>query len=460
MTNIFSLVIILIIIGILFFVAFQIFLFNFSKSLEKQRFYEEVEKFISTVERISKLGNKYFYYEYQFLYSNITIKENKLKINYKDFEYVYYLPFKTQDIEIYNTGKYCILKENEIVRIVDCRKIDYLIDNICTPIECRTPSQDCYGPNSQCINDGYCNIDIGENCKNSNDCIKNDAVCCPEDPSSDSSGNTNRYNLKEGEECYCNNQCASGLTCNPTTKDFTSYKSGKACCPPGKSWNGKECVNLDTLDIFIVPVQITDENLYLSSATSFIKHFLEVSPFRECKNKDDIVRFWIVNISDCPETANKQCSDHCYDCIDIARECARKMEKVFGVNYDKFVALTTGGGWSGGCAQGIPSDGSSSTAHFCSMYVCIPTHELGHQLGLGHVNCNVDCHACYYYSFFNGPAPNCPDCNHPERAKFIMDYCPPMESFGPAGYKFLSEEFIGNPPYFAGLGRWMKYCIR
>jgi hypothetical protein len=80
-------------------------------------------------------------------------------------------------------------------------------------------------------------------------------------------------------------------------------------------------------------------------------------------------------------------------------------------------------------------------------------------LGLGHVDCGVDCHACLYYPFFGGTAPNCPDCGHPERAKFIMDYCRPMERYGPAGYDFLKNRFIGTSPHAAGLGKWMKECL-
>ena len=134
------------------------------------------------------------------------------------------------------------------------------------------------------------------------------------------------------------------------------------------------------------------------------------------------------------------------------------MQRKLGVNYDKFVALTTGGGWLGGCAADIPSDGSSSSLVPCSFDFCIPTHEIGHSLGLGHVDCNVTCHACLNYPSFNGPAPNCGDCGHPDRAEFIMDYCRPMRRFGPKGYEFLANGYIGNSPNNAGLGRWMKYC--
>ena len=73
------------------------------------------------------------------------------------------------------------------------------------------------------------------------------------------------------------------------------------------------------------------------------------------------------------------------------------------------------------------------------------THELGHDLGLGHVSCGVGCHACMSGN------PNCPDCSEPmsEKRLFVMDYCNPIQKYGPAGYNYLKtrSELV---PYLTG----------
>lgn len=243
MSNTFSILVISIIAGIIFFVSFQTLLFNFSKSLEKQRFYENSKIFVDLIEKIAKLPADYFYKEYYFMPVNVSIKNNVIKISSENLEFSYYLSVKVEDNEILNTATYCIMKEKDSIKISDCKNIEYTTDGICTPTECKSNSPDCKGPNSLCIGDGYCNTFIGENCRNSKDCESGDGVCCPEDKNADEKGITKRYNLDKGEECSCDNQCKSGLVCNPTTDDFR--KSGgyyKACCPPGTSWDGKDCI--------------------------------------------------------------------------------------------------------------------------------------------------------------------------------------------------------------------------
>jgi len=76
-------------------------------------------------------------------------------------------------------------------------------------------------------------------------CEASGKVCCWNDPNHDENGCVDRKNLKEGEECYCSNECGAGLNCNPTTEDFKMYKY--ACCPNDYMWNGTACV-LPTCD--------------------------------------------------------------------------------------------------------------------------------------------------------------------------------------------------------------------
>ena len=59
-------------------------------------------------------------------------------------------------------------------------------------------------------------------------------------------------------------------------------------------------------------------------------------------------------------------------------------------------------------------------------------HEMGHNFGLYHVK--AGCRE-------GGPCqgPNASDCKEPDRKNFIMDYCYPMEYFGPAAYRYLKN---------------------
>jgi hypothetical protein len=462
----------LVLIGIVFFSVFQIYTITQSEETKKAEIKAEAERIASLAYKISKDPSKYMQYCLFTLLSNITVENGLLRYESSKYKFTLIIPKEIENSQIFETTKVCFVKRDS--KIVLSREVESCnLNGVCELEECKINCPDCYGPNNNCLNDNFCNLNIGENCKNSLDCscrsFEQNYACCPENPSSNKYGCFYLPNKKEkGEECYCDEECDVNLKCNPVDPSFTSYK--KACCEEGKSWNGKECVSRDVFDIFIVPVQVSDQNRYLSVAISFKNHFLSVSPFKECKNKEDLVKFWIINISDCPSEAASSCSTH-FECISIGRKCARKMENKLGVNYDKFVVLTNGGDFLGGIACNIPCDGSSSNLITCSYEVCVPSHEIGHTLGLGHVSSSygrglecekLACHACSeYYSFFGGPAPNCPDCSLPnsEKVKFIMDYCPPMESYGPAGYEFLKNNFLGTSPHAAGLGRWMKGCL-
>jgi len=119
------------------------------------------------------------------------------------------------------------------------------LDNNCTLKECREDCKDCYGPNPICVGDGLCNSDIDENCLNSIDCACNTSegyACCLNDPASDNSGcvDETRQNLSKGKKCFCDNECniSANLTCNYLVGDMDN----KACCEPGYSWNGSDCI--------------------------------------------------------------------------------------------------------------------------------------------------------------------------------------------------------------------------
>lgn len=242
-TNIVSLIIITTIIGIIIFVSTQNILFIFSRELKEKEIETKVKNFVEIIEKISKLSVNYFYFECYLGLSNLSTENNILKIEIDKNSYIFYLPVNITNVKITKASKYCIISKNNFISILNCEETKNLIDGICTPQECKEASSDCFGPDKMCINDGYCNPYIGENCVNSpNDC-KNDGlskVCCPEDPSANIYGFTSKKSL--GEECYCDDQCENGLRCNYVDKNFKGYKSGRACCPEGKVWNGKECI--------------------------------------------------------------------------------------------------------------------------------------------------------------------------------------------------------------------------
>ncbi len=119
------------------------------------------------------------------------------------------------------------------------------LDGICDITECLDDCNDCHGPNPICIGDNFCNPDIGEDCLTSIDCVCNVSggyACCLEDPASDRSGcvDETRQNLQKGETCFCDNECdiTVNLICNYIVGDMNA----KACCEPGYSWNGSECI--------------------------------------------------------------------------------------------------------------------------------------------------------------------------------------------------------------------------
>jgi hypothetical protein len=445
----------ILLVGIIFFLSAQTYIMSSSEETFEHSIKGVAERLSSIAKRIST-ESSYARYCLNISLSDLKVEEGYMIFTQKGNTFTLPVPKETKNVDLKEIAHLCFVHTPEGEIEIYGEPIVCNMNLLCEPEECGGCCPDCSA--TDCIGDGICEKCIGENCENSVDCVCNGSTCCPSDPSSDDFGciNESRLNLSKGEECFCDVECniSANLTCNQVFPGFTNYTN--ACCESGYGWNGSECIPLDTFDVFIVPVQIDDQATYSTVASEFKNHFLSVSPFKECKNKNNLVKFWIINISDCPNEAASSCLDHCSDCITIGRNCARRMEGILGVTYDKFAVLTKGGGWNGGCACNIPCDGASSSLLSCNSNLCVPSHEIGHDLGLGHIDCGVACHACMSGN------PNCPDCSLPlaEKASFIMDYCNPMQKYGPAGYDFLNTSFIGIPPNAAGLEKWLKGCIR
>ncbi len=441
-----------ILVGLLFFAIARNYIFGEGVKTKEYGYKADAQEIIALIEKVSGEPNEFTMYCQDISLCDIEVKGGILTYEKNDFKYSYPISKNLEEVTMEEVTRICVINQNKSVTLHGGSVI-CILDTRCTPEECLEDCLDCYGPDDVCVGDGYCNPYIGENCRTSPDDCQCDPekICCPESFDADENGCSETVDIVRGNECWCNEQCEGSLECNPTTDDFSDYAN--ACCESGKGWDGTECKELDVLDFFIIPVGISDPGNYNNIANQFIDHFVATSPFRDCSDIKDRIKFWIIEPSDCPSSAQTSYCDHCSSCINIGRSCARRMESIYGVAFDKFAVLTESGGWNGGCAGNIPNDGSSSSLIPCSLSGnCVPTHETGHTLGLGHVNCGVACHACSYNN------PNCPDCDHPDRAEFIMDYCTPMRRFGPEGYNFLKTQYIGTSPHNQGLARWLEGC--
>jgi hypothetical protein len=203
-------------------------------------------------------------------------------------------------------------------------------------------------------------------------------------------------------------------------------------------YNDKTKCNIKTYLLVFVPIGYgSDFNSFKNDAEKSFDAFLARIPLKECSDERSRIESYIVNPSESSQCQISTCYDICSDCNSKALACANSILGIQG-KINKVAALCKGSTCPGacGCANGIPGTASSSNMATCrGVLYEIPSHEIGHTMGLGHVDCDVACHACPPYA--NNC--NCPDCSEPDKRPFIMDYCYPMERYGPAAYQCLKE---------------------
>jgi hypothetical protein len=244
--NEFIIVIGMIIVGLIFFLIAQNFIFGGLASTKENMYKAEAEGIVSLIQRTMSEQGNYFYYFREISLSNVSVKNGILTYQKNNLKFLYPIPKEVSKTDLTDVASVCVLKKNGNVELLErCPKCN--MDSMCSYDECKENCQDCYGPNSLCIGDGFCNNAIGENCENSvADCPCKTGVCCPSSSDSDNHGCSNILNIPKGKECGCSSQCESGLDCNPTAPTFIDYR--KACCVPGKGWDGTDCVEIKCPD--------------------------------------------------------------------------------------------------------------------------------------------------------------------------------------------------------------------
>jgi hypothetical protein len=232
----------IIVVGAIFLLVARIFIFGEVKLTQESMYESEAQEIISLIQRITSEQGQYFYYYREISLSNITVKDKVFTYQKDGFKFSFPVPKEVINADLKDISSVCIVKRKSTIELLEkCPKCN--VDYFCSIDECKEDCEDCGRPNSLCVGDNFCNKYIGENCQNSpRDCSCSNSVCCPSSPDSDAKGCSVNTNIQKGKECWCSSQCGSGLECNPTAPTFTAYK--KACCDPGKGWNGTDCVEI------------------------------------------------------------------------------------------------------------------------------------------------------------------------------------------------------------------------
>ncbi len=226
----------IIIVGVIFFLAIQTYVMSSTKETFEYGIQGTADRICCVLERLSA-ESSYTRYCLNISLSDLKVEQGYLTFKQREESYILPVPKEVKNTDLKEIATVCFVHSpsGEISIYGETLACD--MDTICTIDECKEDCQDCYGPDSICIGDGFCNPYIRENCDTSpEDCNCSDKnptyICCPSDLVADDFGcvNETRQNLSKSKECFCNNECNStaNLTCNPTTPTFTDFNNSKA----------------------------------------------------------------------------------------------------------------------------------------------------------------------------------------------------------------------------------------
>jgi hypothetical protein len=387
----------IIVVGAIFLLVARIFIFGEVKLTQESMYESEAQEIISLIQRITSEHGQYFYYYREISLSNITVKDKVFTYQKDGFKFSFPVPKEVINADLKDIYSVCIVKRKSTIELLEkCPKCN--VDYFCSIDECKEDCEDCGRPNSLCVGDNFCNKYIGENCQNSpNDCSCSNGICCPSSPDSDAKGCSVNTNIQKGKECWCSSQCGSGLECNPTAPTFTAYK--KACCDPGKGWNGTDCVEIKPKQVFVitlVPAFYNDMNEFNIRA-NFIKSYTEsVLPFREVPGSLVV----LIGDQNCPVSGERDFST----LIRCGNDIAKKNGYVKSDLTGGIFRICVGGDGCGG-VLGYTIPGSGFFVHgydTCTIFGCpsiedavTTPHEAGHNFRL----CEGYCYnppGCYY----------------------------------------------------------------
>lgn len=223
--------------------------------------------------------------------------------------------------------------------------------------------------------------------------------------------------------------------------------------------------------LIFVPVGFSLEKYFDVGAKEdgILRDFRAKTPFNNCQGSS--IETFYVKSGDC----NFNCTNLCGDCIDIALTC---IEDKLDIPFDKAVAIVNpaalgkqveiNGSEMVGCAG--PELGYSASATVLDKPNWVFLHEIGHNLGLGHLRSGVMNESLPCLSTY----PNYADCNDILEWFYIMNYLGLPDflkfSYGPAGNNFMENShrewnytwkyggITKNYTSFVGLNKWVGTC--
>jgi len=300
------------------------------------------------------------------------------------------------------------------------------------PLGCvETGFTDVQTQGGQCSFDFECSQDLS--CNQAYPNAGSGSYCCPDDQRWD--GQQCTPPKQEGESCSSDAVCAQGLSCNDA---YPGTGSGTYCCPGDQQWDGQSCSSPDTYDVVFVPLNYgsSEFSQFRQKAEATFAMFTSESPFQACSSLNNRIQAHYL------DDMGGSCTGICTSCPSTAQD--RVLDSDLANQWDKVVGICKGSSCSTsqgacGCAEGIPGDASATNQIDCGGTAAdrVGTHEMGHTMGLYHVE------QCGASSGCTGP--NAADCNEPSSQKqdFVMGYCTQQE-FGPAAYGHLENNVFSD----------------